>query len=333
MKLILISLLVFIFNFLIFNKFKKLAFYFSFMDRPDHKLKNHDHPVSLSGGLILLMNLYLIIFVLKIFNLDNFIFNDRFIYPFFIMSTFFYLIGFIDDVKNLTPGLKLLLICVSSGVVFYFFPELKLVIIKISFLDKIYYFNSFALFFLIMCFALLSNALNMFDGINLQLILFSFFVFIVFILKGFFIFFYFLILISLIFLGLLNYKNKLFLGDGGSYLISSIIGLSFIYQYKYYENFLYADEIFIILLIPSLDMFRLFCVRLINKKNPFKGDLNHFHHIIKRYYKNNHYTLLISTLSFILPSILLIFQIKTYYILIISVIFYTLTIISLKKKI
>ena len=68
------------------------------------------------------------------------------------------------------------------------------------------------------------------------------------------------------FLGILNYKNKIFLGDSGSYLLSSIIGCTFIYQYNYFDNYLYGDEIFIILLIPSIDMLRLFVVRSLNKK-------------------------------------------------------------------
>ena len=34
--------------------------------------------------------------------------------------------------------------------------------------------------------------------------------------------------------------------------------------------------------IPGIDMLRLFIVRLINKKNPFKGDNNHLHHILNK---------------------------------------------------
>ena len=40
----------------------------------------------------------------------------------------------------------------------------------------------------------------------------------------------------------------------------------------------YAEEIFLLLLIPGLDMLRLFIVRIFNKNNPFKGDHNHLHH-------------------------------------------------------
>ena len=28
-------------------------------------------------------------------------------------------------------------------------------------------------------------------------------------------------------------------------------------------------------------MFRLFIIRILNKKNPFRGDKNHFHHLLK----------------------------------------------------
>ena len=53
-------------------------------------------------------------------------------------------------------------------------------------------------------------------------------------------------------------------------LISAIIGCTFIYQYKNFDNFFYGDEVFIILIIPAIDMLRLFYLRLLNKKHPFK---------------------------------------------------------------
>ena len=57
--------------------------------------------------------------------------------------------------------------------------------------------------------------MNMFDGINLQLLLFTLFVFIVFILKGFNSLFFHFCLISL-FLSFELQKNKVYLGDGGN---------------------------------------------------------------------------------------------------------------------
>ena len=45
-----------------------------------------------------------------------------------------------------------------------------------------------------------------------------------------------------------------------------------------------SEELFIILILPGLDMFRIFIERLINKQNPFSGDKQHLHHyLIKKY--------------------------------------------------
>ena len=332
MEVLLLTLLIIFFNLIIFLKFENISKNFIFFDNPDGKLKKHKKSVSIIGGLIILINLYLIIFFLNIISLDNVIFENNFSYIILTLGTIFFVIGFIDDVKNLSPNLKLILIIISIFFVTLFFPEIKLEIIKISFLEHFYSFKGFSFIFIILSFALLANAINMFDGINLQLISFSLFIFLIFILKGFFPIFFSLVLISFIFLGLLNYQNKVFIGDGGCYLISALIGCSFIFQYKYFENFLYGDEIFIILLIPSIDMLRLFLVRILNKKNPFKGDLNHIHHIVNNRFKNSNYTVIISTFLFAFPSLLLFFELETYYILIISIFVYTLIIKYLKKN-
>ena len=303
---------VLLFNFFIFFNFNKISKSLNFFDKPDGNLKKHKHPVSLLGGSLILVNIYLITFFFNLFDLNDQIFAGQFFYIFIILSTFFYIVGCIDDFTNLSPNLKLLLIAFSFLVTAYFFPEINLKLIKISFLDKNYYFNSFSTLFLLLSFSLLSNAMNMFDGINLQLILFTIFVFMIFVIKGFFSLFFTILLICLCFLGILNYKNKIFLGDSGSYLLSSIIGCTFIYQYNYFDNYLYGDEIFIILLIPSIDMLRLFVVRSLNKKNPFKGDLNHFHHIVNNYFRNKNLTVVFTILMCVMPSLLLIINIKTY---------------------
>ena len=112
-----------------------------------------------------------------------------------------------------------------------------------------------------------------------------------------------------------NFNGNLILGDSGSYLLSSIIGCTFIYQYNYFDNYLYGDEIFIILLIPSIDMLRLFVVRSLNKKNPFKGDLNHMHHLLKKKYENIIKTNFGLSLFYVIPFLCLIAGFKTYLIL------------------
>ncbi len=313
MNIVFLSIFIFLFNLIIFVKFETISKNFIFFDKPDGVLKKHKKPTSLIGGLIILINTYLIIFFLKVLELDNF-FDDRFIYFIITISTFFFLIGFIDDLKNLSPNKKLFWIIFAIGLTLYLYPEIRLNHIKISFLKSYIHFE-YSFIFLIFCYALLSNSLNMFDGINLQLISFTIFIFLIFITKGFVSIFFLLLLICLIFLAILNYQNRVFLGDGGSYLISSIIGSVFIYQYDNLQNFYYGDEIFIILLIPAIDMLRLFIFRLLNKKNPFKGDLNHLHHLINNYTNNTNKTLMISAGLFILPYIMLINNFRTYNIL------------------
>lgn len=332
MEIYLVIFFIFIFNFLILSNFDRISKIPLFLDNPDGKLKQHKHPISLLGGLIILLNLYLIIFLFKLLNLDNLIFSGEFLYVIILLSTLFFIVGVIDDIKKLSPSLKLFFTSLSFLAVVFFFPDIKLELIKITFLKKNYYFNNFSGIFILFSFLLLSNALNMFDGINLQLIFFSIFIFIVFIIKGFLPLFFLTFTICLIILGVLNFKNKIFLGDGGCYLLGSVIGCTFIYQYKYLDNFLYGDEIFIILLIPSIDMFRLFIVRSLNKKNPFKGDLNHFHHLANNYFKNKNHTVILTIIISILPALMLAVNFKTYYIFLISVILY-MSLISFFKKI
>ena len=333
MNIFYLTLLILLFNSIIYLKFNFISKFFIIIDKPDRKLKRHSKPTLLIGGLIILINFYLIIFFLKLMNIDNSIFEQNFLYGVVILSTLFFIIGLIDDLKNLKKNLKLLFLTLSIIFVIYLFPEMKLEKIKISFLDKTYYFNEYSSIFIILSFLLLANAINMFDGINLQLILYSIFVLILFILKGFIPIFFMLLLISLLFLSILNFENKIFLGDSGAYFLSSLFGCTFIYQYKNYDNFLYGDEIFIILLIPAIDMLRLFILRIINKKHPFKGDLNHLHHKVEKFVKTKNLTICLTICLCIFPYLLIFLEFKTYNILIIYLIVYFSLIVFLEKKI
>ena len=67
-----------------------------------------------------------------------------------------------------------------------------------------------------------------------------------------------------------------------------------------------ADEIFVLMMLPGLDMTRLFVQRLLNKKNPFIGDRNHFHHLLHDNYGYSHSIKILSLFIF-LPIICLFF--------------------------
>ena len=333
MKIFFFSIFLIIFNYIIYIKFEAISKKLVFFDKPDGKLKKHLQPISLIGGLIILLNMYLIIFFFKIFNYENTIFIDDFLAFFILVTTLFYLIGLVDDLKNLSPNKKLFYIILSILLATYLFPDFKIEIVKISFLEKFYYLNySSSTIFIILAFALIANAMNMFDGINLQLIIFTIFMFILFILKGFVSMFFILLLISLINLSLLNYQNKVFLGDSGSYLISAILGCTFIYQYKNFNNFFFGDEVFIVMLIPAIDMLRLFVIRIINNKNPFKGDLNHLHHLVNNLIKNKNLTVIVTIALCMVPSIFLFLNLTSYVIFILTLVIYFTLITYLRYK-
>ena len=46
------------------------------------------------------------------------------------------------------------------------------------------------------------------------------------------------------------------------------------------NKILTAEKIFLIFIVPGLDMFRVFIERFINNKHPFSPDTNHLHHLM-----------------------------------------------------
>ena len=147
MNIFYLILFITLFNFIFYIKFDLISKNFALFDNPDGNLKRHSKPASLIGGSLILANLYLIIFSLKIFNIDNSIFENNFIIVVITLSTLFYFIGLLDDLKNLTPNIKLLYLIFSIFFVAFLFPEINLELIKISFLKKTYYFNEYSFFY------------------------------------------------------------------------------------------------------------------------------------------------------------------------------------------
>lgn len=170
----------------------------------------------------------------------------------------------------------------------------------------------------------------MFDGINLQSGLYSIIVFayLLTILNNSYYIIYVLIL-SLITFVILNSKEKIFFGDNGSLTISYIISYFLVKSYNnHYIEF--SDDIFIIMMIPGFEIFRLFFTRLlINKKNPFTADNKHIHHFLLKDlgYRN---TIVILMILILVPLLLKIININNLIIIIISLFFYIFTIWKFK---
>ena len=147
------------------------------------------------------------------------------------------------------------------------------------------------------------NALNFYDGINGQSILFFLIAFSYIAYNSPIYLFYILIILVLIFLLFLNLRGKTFMGDNGIYFLGSILIISLIYEHNVFKSIKYADQIFLLLILPGYDLLRLTFTRIYKSKNAFYGDRNHIHHLlINRFslFKTN----IILTLLALLPILL-----------------------------
>ena len=284
MIIIFISLILI--NLLIFYNLNKITKIINLYDFPNQKLKLHKKKVPLIGGSIFIFN-FVLIYIFDQFITSNFF--DIFFYKiekftFLSFLIFFFIIGFYDDKKNIKPSIRFFLLILFTMI--YIFLDNNLLIKKftLSFYDHKIFLNDYSVIFTIFCFVILINALNFYDGINGQSLIFfiNVFLYLLFLTKRYE--FYGFIIIVLLFILILNLKNKLFLGDNGVYGLGITLSTSIIYEHNVHNNIHFADEIFLLLLLPGLDLLRLTASRLYKKRNPFYGDRNHIHHLlIKKY--------------------------------------------------
>jgi len=279
--------MIYIFIFLIIN-ISFVIFYNFFrkkiniIDLPDKKRKLHRIPVPLLGGIFLFINLFLLLIISLFDNqiLYNFFYlkEKKDIIIFFSSCLFLFILGLLDDRFKINPYLRFAIFLIIFLVITQE-QNLRIEYVQLSFLKDTIDLSYFSHFFTILCFLLFINAFNFFDGINLQSGIYSLILSIIICITNNNLFFFYILQIFLIIFLYLNYKNKTFLGDSGTYLLSFIFAYYFI---KFYNDryIIYADEIVLLMLIPGLDLFRLFFVRIINKKNPFFPDNNHIHHLL-----------------------------------------------------
>lgn len=310
-------IIIIIINFIIYLKIDKIIKTLNIYDFPDKERKIHSKKTSKFGGTLILINILLVYFLYYRGGFNS-IQNSLFI---FSSSIAIFLLGLVDDIKDLKPNLKLILCIVF--VLIFLFNENSFIIkeLKFSFIEKQFNLGLLSIFFTTFCFVVFINALNMFDGINLQVVLYSSFLFITncFISQNYFSIILFLPLI--IVLLILNFKNKLFLGDSGSLLLGFLISCVFIFNYNN-NLIIYADTIFIFMMLPGIELIRLTISRLLKNKNPFSADKTHIHHLLLRKYNYNS-VILINFLLVILPiSAHLLFSINSLFIISISIFLY-----------
>ena len=328
LALIIFSLII---TFLIIRYRNIISKKLKIIDFPNEKRKIHKKPTPLIGGLIIFLNFILIhLYLISIKSLTLLDINIL------VFCLFSFLVGFIDDIKKISSISKLLLIGFGYIIIGLFSDFFFIDLIYFETFSKTFSLEIMSIFFSVLCLLLLINAFNLIDGINGLAILIA-----IIWLSYFFNYFdnmnlsYILLIISLFIILPFNLKGYFFLGDSGSILLGSIIGSIFISNYNQSALLITqrpVEEIFILFMVPGIDMFRLFLERILKGKNPFSSDGNHLHHhLIKRY--NLSKSLFIYLLLILIPLISCNLKIiSTYLIIFLSIILYVSLLLFLRKK-
>tara|TARA_B100001057_G_scaffold477033_1_gene545783 strand:- start:7964 stop:8977 length:1014 start_codon:yes stop_codon:yes gene_type:complete len=275
-----------LFTYLIIYNKNRIAKIFEIYDNPNSDRKLHVEPIPAVGGTALIFTLIIIFFLSVIYNTNNLLIYSTSIF-FFTIS---YIIGLFDDKQKLSINSRITLIIINYFFLFLIDPSLMITKIYVNNPSFVISIDNFliSLIISIFCIFLLYNSINFLDGVNGNLIFLAIFWIVVFFIKSNLFSNLALIIISSLFICLIfNLTNKIFMGNSGSLLISSILSYLFLSSHGNEYKVFFSDEIVVIFLIPGLDMIRLFFLRLKFNKSPFDGDQNHLHHLLMKKYNKN----------------------------------------------
>ena len=275
------------------NTFIKYNNFLPSLSGEKHQLFVEQKSIPLSGGVIIIITF---IFIEK-FNVDFFYF-------------FLFLIGFFSDLKIIkSPRNRFFL---QSFLIFLFVivNNFHIPNIRIFFIDSLLEYKFFSYFFVIFCFFFLINGTNFIDGLN-GLVL-GYFITLLIIIYNLQLFatlnitqFEILYLMELLFcLLLFNFFNKLYIGDGGSYLLGFGFGTLLI---VIYESNPALSPFFIVLLLWYPCFENLFSIirKYRFSTSPLNSDNKHFHQLLFYFIKKkfNLSALFANNLSSILINI------------------------------
>lgn len=314
--------------------FNKINIFQTNLDIPDTKRKFHIKKIPRAGGILFFINVITYNLIIGIFSdifyLDVIFKNYYSLTIFSIVFSLIFLLGYLDDKYNFKPNLKFSISAFLILLLLLLDKRIIISVIDFSFYQNLLDISYVSILFTIFCFLVFLNAFNMFDGFNLQATSYSLIIcsyILLFLINTLFIK---ILIIFLIFFLYLNYKNKSFLGDSGSLSIAFVISYTFISLYN--QNIIkFADQVIIFMIIPGLDLIRLFIFRIIRKKNPLSSDRNHLHHVLLLKYSEKK-TLFIILGLIIFPIILNFINFNNFFTIILTTIFYTITIYSLSKN-
>jgi UDP-GlcNAc:undecaprenyl-phosphate GlcNAc-1-phosphate transferase len=328
-EIVLLTVSIIIYT-LIYHYKREISQKYNLIDLPNEKRKIHTSPTPIIGGLIIIIIFFLNMFVYFFLNLTN----DLIII--LSLSLIFFLVGLIDDIKNLSSYFRLIFLFLVCYLGLSFSDHLIIKELNFNYNNINFNLGYSSIFITSLTLLLLVNALNLADGINglstmlliFWIIYIKFFLFADFSLSGISL----LLIILIIFYHI--YQGKYFMGDSGVTASALIIGLLSInsYNVQVTKN-IYVEELFLLFFIPGLDMFRLFLQRIYNKKNPFVSDNQHLHHLLIKKYKLSHCLIFYFIISFLPLLIYKNFNVNTLYLILSYTLLYLIMINFFLKKI
>ena len=230
-----------------------------------------NNSIPLTGGIFILLPIFLLFY--------NF-------YPYMIMSFFLlFLLGLFSDLNILAKAKYRFLIQFIIISMFVIFTQLEVLPSRIEYIDNKFQNTLYSYFFTVFCLMVLINGSNFIDGLNGLFLGYNIIILLVLInldllgLVGISNESFYILLSILSFLLLLNFSNKLFMGDGGAYSLSFLLGYILITIYN--KNQIVSPYFIIVLLwYPCFEnLFSILRKFLINK-NPMKPDNSHLHHYL-----------------------------------------------------
>ena len=290
------SLIGFIFalilTFLVIPIVNKFSLILNLIDKPE-KRKQHKKVIVRLGGLGILIGLYCTMTLLLAFNFINFDENS-FFWPVFYIAPLFFVLGFLDDLFNISPFVRLFFQILLSTVVWACGFHINNIEIQSFFgvNSSIYLINSLSLLFTVFWIVGMINAINWMDGLDglaIGIVCIST-LGMIFAAIGHQNTEYLPILSSLFgsclaFLFYNYHPAKIVMGDGGSYLLGffaaslSILmfepGLNT--SFKSYLDFYFLESM-LFFAVPIFDVIKVVFLRLKQGKSIFFPDRKHIHH-------------------------------------------------------
>ena len=274
------------------------------LDAPNAR-KVHTSPTPRIGGHVFVPVTMLAWSIYSLWSIDALNEPTQYVYSLLASGSILFILGIVDDFRDLSHRIKLPFQFVASGIVIHFWHLVPINMGEAFGIGQISDWWGWLLMLFFFHFTI--NALNYTDGVNgllggYSLIVFGFLTFWCFNLELIYLY---PLLFFLCFgiLGFLYYnfrkEAKTFMGDGGSTvigLISSLVTARMIQFYPRVELSIHKDiyiipTFFVFVLLfwyPLFDSLQVYFRRILKGKSPFQADRGHFHHFLMVKTNKNH---------------------------------------------